>query len=178
MATEATRGLTLERNDDPPAELLAGAELVDPARAGAVDLGGRTVSVVPREGHTPSDVTVESGEPSVVWCGDLVWNGMFPNYVDAVPSRLAAAVRALRRDVPTVYVPGHGSLADDAELGRYVDLLDDVESAARAAVSAGWSAEEAGERYRIPAALGEWVLFNPAYFQRAIGTWMKELGTD
>ncbi len=45
----------------------------------------------------PSDVSIEVDDPSLVFCGNLVWNGMFPNYVDAAPSALTPSVKALRR---------------------------------------------------------------------------------
>jgi glyoxylase-like metal-dependent hydrolase (beta-lactamase superfamily II) len=176
LSTDATRRLVLDRNQDPPRDLLDGAELLDPRRPSEVDLGGRSVLIVPRNGHTDSDVSLEISEPSVVFCGDLVWNRMFPNYVDAIPSRLSANVGLLRALGATTYVPGHGPLADAAELDRYQILLDDVEAAARRAVERGVSAQDAGAAYRIRPELGAWTLFSPAYFERAIGAWMKELG--
>jgi glyoxylase-like metal-dependent hydrolase (beta-lactamase superfamily II) len=175
LSTDVTRRLVTDRNQDPPRALLDGAELLGPQRPGEIDLGGRSVLIVPRDGHTDSDVSVEISDPSVVFCGDLVWNEMFPNYVDATPSRLSANVRLLRALGATTYVPGHGPLADAADLERYQGLLDDVEQAARRAVERGASAEEAGAAYRIPEALGAWTLFSPGYFSRAIGAWMKEL---
>ena len=44
---------------------------------------------------------------------------------------------------------------------------------------AGAGAHRGGPRRRVPASghLGEWTLFNPRYFERAIGAWMKELGS-
>jgi len=176
LATAVTRDQVEERNQDPPKEILDGATLLDPRRPTEIDLGGRSVLVVPRRGHTDSDVSLEIQDPSVVFCGDLVWNRMFPNYVDAIPTRLTANVRLLRTLGASTYVPGHGPLADAADLERYQTLLDDVEAAARRAVERGTSAEDAGAAYRIPGSLGEWTLFNPAYFSRAIGAWMKELG--
>ena len=176
LSTDVTRGLVEDRNQDPPRALLDGAELLDPRRPSEIDLGGRSVLIVPRNGHTDSDVSLELSDPSVVFCGDLVWNRMFPNYVDAIPSRLGANVRLLRTLGATTYVPGHGPLADAADLERYQALLEDVEAAARRAVERGIDAEAAGAAYSIPAALGEWTLFNPGYFGRAIGAWMKELG--
>jgi len=176
LSTEVTRRLVEERNQDPPKDLLDGAERLDARRPTEIDLGGVSVLVVPRRGHTDSDVSLEISDPAVIFCGDLVWNRMFPNYVDALPTRLTTNVRLLRTLGATTYVPGHGPLADEDDLERYQELLDDVEAAARRAFAEGTSAEEAGSRYRVPASLGEWTLFNPAYFGRAIGAWMKELG--
>jgi glyoxylase-like metal-dependent hydrolase (beta-lactamase superfamily II) len=176
MATAATRDLVRERNRNAPGEILDAVRPLVGGPPTEIDLGGRSVLVVPRRGHTDSDVSIEISDPSVIFCGDLVWNGMFPNYMDALPSRLSMDVRMLRRRQPTVYVPGHGSLADDADMDRYMDLLDDVEAAARGAIERGMSAEDAGAAYAIPASLGEWTLFNPRYFATAIGAWMEELG--
>lgn len=155
--------------------LLDDATPLDTIRPTEIDLGDRSVIVVPRRGHTDSDVTVEVSDPSVVFCGDLVWNRMFPNYVDATPSRLTMAVRLMRASDASTYVPGHGPLADAAALDLYIDLLDDVEEAARRALDRGMTAERAGGEYRLPPGMREWVLFNPAYFSRAIGAWMDEL---
>lgn len=175
LATGTTQGAT-RANRDAPGEILDRVTVLDHIRPTEIDLGDRSLIVVPRRGHTDSDVTIEVTDPSVVFCGDLVWNGMFPNYVDAVPSRLAQAVRLIRARGARTYVPGHGPLADDRALDRYLELLDDVEAAARGAIERGMTAEEAGDLYRLPAGLEEWTLFNPAYFGRAIGAWMAELG--
>jgi glyoxylase-like metal-dependent hydrolase (beta-lactamase superfamily II) len=179
FATETTRSLVAERNkpaDAARAAVLAEATLLDRSSTTALDLGGRSVRVVPLAGHTPSDCTLEIDEPNVVFCGDLVWNGMFPNYVDAVPSELARSVRALRRPRTTTWVPGHGAVARLADFDRYESMLGEVEQAARAARAKGLSASEAGSTYALPASLGEWTLFNKVFFERAFAAWYKELG--
>lgn len=176
---ELVRGDDARRKRAPDAArdaLLGGAEPVDPARPGTLDLGGRVLRVVPRAGHTASDVTVELDDERVVIAGDLLWNRMFPNYVDATPSVLSKAVHALPREKGTVYVPGHGPLADAADLARYRELLDLVEDAARRAHAAGIPAAEAAKTFTVPASLGEWMLFSPRYYEVALGAWEKELG--
>ncbi len=138
----------------------------------------RAVRIVPRAGHTPSDVTIELPEDGVVWCGDLVWIDMFPNYVDAVPSHLSTSVRAIQDPGWKTYVPGHGPLADAGAYARYLGVIDDVERAAREAIDRGLTAEQAGSRYELPGEFGEWALFNPRYYERAIGAWMRELSPE
>ncbi|MDE2980090.1 MAG: MBL fold metallo-hydrolase [Gemmatimonadota bacterium] len=141
-----------------------------------IDLGSRTVAVVPREGHTASDLSVEvDGGEGPVWCGDLVWNSMFPNYMDAVPSRLSRSVRALQAMGADTFVPGHGPLADAAVMSRYVALIDSVEEAARNAWRRGINSDDAAAAYVVPAELGEWMMFSPNYHQRAIQAWLDEL---
>jgi len=175
-------GITLERvtgglPQDTPETLRsrwADVVLVGTEGSHSLDLGDRSVRLVPRRGHTASDVTVEIPGEGMTWCGDLVWNGMFPNYMDAEPTRLANAVRSIQADAREVYVPGHGPLADGADMARYLAVIDGLEATARQARREGWNAEEAGNRHQIPTDLGEWTLFNPNYFQRAVEAWMRE----
>ncbi len=171
-ATERTRKLLVERAADGTTPFVP-EEVLPGDRAWALDVGGRTVTATPRLGHTPSDVSLEVD--GVVFAGDLVWIGMFPNYVDAIPSDLSRSVRSLLAREHDVLVPGHGALADPDALRRYVALLDDVEAAARRAYDAGVPAAEAARSYAPPASLGEWVTFSapPAYYERALGAWMK-----
>jgi len=178
-ATPTTRELVLARNlpaDASRTAALADAVLVNGSAATTLDLGSRTVTITPASGHTPSDLTVELGELGVLFCGDLMWNRMFPNYVDATPTALDRAVRALRRPAGTIYVPGHGAVADEADFGRYVAMLDEIGQAARRAHEQGLTPAAAGAAYALPPALGEWVLFNKVFFERAFGAWYKELG--
>jgi glyoxylase-like metal-dependent hydrolase (beta-lactamase superfamily II) len=179
-STAISRDLVVERYadriDDAARRLWADVTIVDARGPSSLDLGGRVVRLIPRRGHTDSDVTVELEEEGVVWCGDLVWNGMFPNYMDATPSQLSESVLSLEAGEWDTYVPGHGPLADLQDMGRYVAVIDSVEEAAHQALREGWSAEEAGERFRIPVDLGEWTLFSPSYFERAIGAWLQEVG--
>jgi glyoxylase-like metal-dependent hydrolase (beta-lactamase superfamily II) len=140
------------------------AVLLDPERPAALDLGGRTLRVVPRTGHTASDVSLELDDPSIVIAGDLLWNGMFPNYVDALPSALARSVRALVRGRETVYLPGHGAVADGKAVARYLEVLDLVEAAARRAHQQGVAAADAAKEFALPPSLGEWYMFSPRYY--------------
>lgn len=174
FATPVTRDYT-RANENVPDRILSRATPLDTIRPTEIDLGDRSLVIVPRRGHTDSDLTVEVAEPSVVFCGDLVWNEMFPNYVDATPSRLTQAVTLIRATQAGTYVPGHGPLVDAPALDHYLDLLLHVEAAAMEAFQAGMTAEEAGEAYRLPEALSDWVTFGDDYFARAIGAWMDEM---
>ena len=178
-ATERTRALVVERNrpaDESRTAALHDAVLLSPTDASSLDLGGRTVRIIPRVGHTESDVSLELDAPSVVFCGDLFWNAMFPNFVDAIPTKLATSVRALRRTRDTVYVPGHGAIGRVSDYDRYASMLDEVERAARRAHAANMSAADAGKDFHLPPTLGDWVMFSPQFYQRAFEAWYKELG--
>ena len=179
-ATAATRDLVLGGRGDEEARAAWADVVVLPGDADTeIDLGDRSVTVVPRTGHTASDLSVEvDGGEGPVWCGDLVWNAMFPNYMDAVPSRLSRSVRALQAIPAGIFVPGHGPLADAEAMSRYVAMIDSVEAAARDARRQGMNAEDAANQYEVPEELGEWVLFSPNYYQRAIEAWLAELGGE
>jgi glyoxylase-like metal-dependent hydrolase (beta-lactamase superfamily II) len=178
-ATAVTRDAVVARNQpaDPSREAaLRDAILVPSAERTTIDLGGRRVHLVPRAAHTASDVAIEVEDPRVVFGGDLLWNGVFPNYVDAAASRLTSAAHALRRPDPVVYVPGHGPLARRAEFDRYLAVLEEVERAARAAHARGTPAAVAAGAFALPAALGPWTLFNRVFHERAFAAWYRELG--
>ena len=183
--TQVTRDLVLEadgRRDDSPGamrrDLLAGANLIDPDKALPMDLGDVTVELHPRRGHTASDVSVALDEQGVVFCGDLVWNQIFPNFRDTLPTALSESVGSLRRESETDYVPGHGPLASGADVAGFVDLIDLVEAAARRGIEEGKSAAQAAAEFRLPQALQDWHLFRDNYFEVAIGSWYRELGID
>jgi len=175
IATDVTRALIRERVPAASVDVLEGMVILQGRRPTEVDLGDRSLILVPRRGHTDSDVTVEIPDARIVFCGDLVWSGMFPNFVDTSPSRLASEVRVMRATGAATYVPGHGPLAGAAELDTYLSLLDHVEEAARRAFERGMSAQEAGAAYRLPEAMEHWTLFSPTYFTRAMERWMAEL---
>jgi len=175
-STSRTIQLVLEKKpDDPRTGALKDAVVLSATDSTLLDIGGRGVRVIPRSGHTESDISLELDEPSVVFCGDLFWNGMFPNFVDAVPTQLNASVRAIRRAKDTIYVPGHGAVGRASDYDRYVAMLGEVEQAARRALVAGMTAAEAGNAFTLPPSLGEWTLFSKQFFPRAFDAWFKEL---
>lgn len=175
--TRATLRAAAERRDaeSPAVDALTAADLVGEADALTIDLGDVRVSVTPRAGHTASDLTVTVSDPRIVFCGDLLWNGLFPNYRDATPSVLSREVRAMVRERDATYVPGHGAIPTTGELHDYVALLDAVEATARRAHAAGVSAQDAAREFRVPAAFGEWTLFSDRYYEVALSAWEREL---
>ncbi len=186
IGTATTRRLLAERNSAPPQGegamrrtpnpiVLPDSVIVDEMQPTEIDLGGRAVRLTPRMGHSPSDLTVELLEPRVFWCGDLVFNGMFPYYGDAIPSKLGAACNSMLKDRDTTYIPGHGAVADSAALAPYLALLADVEAAARRANEKGVPADEAWRTYETPAAIGEWAKFRPDVYRFAFEAWEREL---
>lgn len=190
ISTSGTRDLLLERqtaltepSPDDASGLSKGVRqlvipdgvITDTRTPTKIDLGGRVVRITDRQGHTPSDATVEVEDPHVLWTGDLVFNGLFPFYGDAIPSQLTRHCNAILKDPSVTYVPGHGAVTDSDGLKTYLGLLDSVEAAARAAFEKGTPAVEAWKEYKIPESLGAWVLFRPDIVSFAFLAWEKEL---
>ncbi len=175
LTTEQARARIREqdaRRDPDPAKsaLLGTAELVAAERT--IDLGGVSVRVVPRSGHTASDVTVHLD--GITFAGDLVWNAMFPNYVDAIPSQLRASVAKLSASQTTI-VPGHGPIGDEQAFARYVALIHFIEDSAREAARRGLEAAEAAEALPLPASYDDFYKFSPRYYETALAAWLREL---
>jgi glyoxylase-like metal-dependent hydrolase (beta-lactamase superfamily II) len=181
-ATRTTRDLIRDEDaqrEEPPSslrlEMLEGVSLIAPDKVMKLDLGGRAVTLHPRRGHTPSDVTIELAEPSVVFSGDLVWNGLFPNYRDTEPSAFTKSIRSLRRPQETTYVSGHGALASGPDVDRLLTLVESVGEAARRAHKKGVPYTEGAAEFALPFAVSDWLLFNPKYFEVAFKAWYAEL---
>lgn len=164
--------------ESPLTTLADEAMIADAGTPVLLDLGGRVVSIGAHVGHTPSDLTVRVDDPHVVFCGDLVWNGMFPNYVDAIPTRLWTACNELLADEHAIYVPGHGALADHAETRTFLDVIENVGEAAQRAFERGLSAAQGAADYQVPESLGEWFMFSPRYYEVAFAAWHRELSSE
>ncbi len=159
----------------PPARLVGPTRIIaDDSPPVALDLGGRSVTVLPFAGHTPSDLAVLVDDAPVTFGGDLAWWGLFPNYVDAVPSALAPSVQALVEGDSRLMVPGHGGLVATNDMAPYVELINSVDTAAFAARERGLTPAEAAAEYRMPAATADWQFFNPRYPEIAIAAWFRE----
>ena len=149
--------------------------LLDADGEATLDLDGKKVRLRPYVGHTPSDMTIELLDPHVVWCGDLFFNGFFPNYGDAVPTKLRENCQAILGDKTSTFVPGHGGIAGEAEIANYLGLLEAVEEAARAGLGAGKSPEEIAAEFKLPESLGNWMVYDPSLFARAFTAWQRDL---
>ncbi len=174
--TEATEQQI--RTTRPETELPDRIQRIDASGHSEIDLGNRKISLVPRSGHTRSDVSVEISDPNIIWAGDLFFNQMVPNYSDSLPSELERQVADLVREKETVYVPGHGPIADAAALGRYRDFLAVMREAARRTWQAGEAAEAAGKSFELPAPFGDWFIYAPEVMPNAFSAWYRQFEAD
>lgn len=191
IATETTNNLIIERYTG-ARQTPEGAQFARPATRPVLptriitdetsiitmDLGGRTIRLHPLKGHTPSDVAIVVDDAPVIFAGDLVWEGLFHNYVDAIPSHLTTSVEHLLADPQKTIVTGHGAIANAGELSNYLELLRLVEDKARVSYAAGKTPAEGARDFTVPASLGNWLLFNPRYYETAFEAWRRELAGE
>jgi len=143
-------------------------------KATQIDLGGKSVTVTPRQGHTTSDVTIELADPNIVFCGDLFFNRMIPNYKDSLPTRLNQVVATIGQRKDALFVPGHGSIADGKEFEVYREFLSFMESSAKSAFDAGKTAAEAAKGFELSSEFKDWYIFAPTVVPRAMDAWYRD----
>lgn len=97
--------------------------------------------------HTSGDSAIHFPEVNVIHAGDVFFNKVFP-FIDldgggSVDGFIAGQQKLLTMaDGDTQIIPGHGPLADRAELQAAVDMLIDAKSRVNALVDAGMSIEQ------------------------------------
>jgi len=77
-------------------------------------IGGKTIELSHHgHAHSPGDIIIYLPEDQVLFGGDLLWVGFFPNVREAdVPNQIKVVDRILSLPVQ-YYVPGHGSVTAD-----------------------------------------------------------------
>lgn len=105
-------------------------------------LGDRQVIVRVMQGHTGGDSVVVVPDAQVVFTGDLFWRHDLPNLIDADTLQQIETNDTFLKDYPKAhFVPGHGEVAEAADVAAFRDYL----MALRAAVAAAQSAGKAGQ---------------------------------
>ncbi|MEH6570739.1 MAG: MBL fold metallo-hydrolase [Halioglobus sp.] len=103
------------------------------------------------QGHTDGDSTVFFSNENVVHMGDHFFKDAFP-FIDMGSGGSVAgymtniATLLTRVDSSTVIVPGHGSVANKADLERYYGMLMATTAAVKAALASGLSVAEVVEQ--------------------------------
>jgi len=100
--------------------------------------------------HTDGDAAIHFTDVNVIHTGDVMFNGMFP-FIDlggggSVDGFIAGQQKLLSiADDETQIIPGHGPLANKADLQAAVDMLIDAQGLVKALVDDGQSLEEVQE---------------------------------
>ena len=149
--------------------------IIDAKDGSEIDLGSRKVAIKPRSGHTSSDVTIELADPSIIWCGDLFFNRVFPNYGDAIPGRLNEFADSIVTQKDTMFIPGHGPIADADAATIYHDFLNWVETWACDSIKSKQTVEEATKDFELPKEFKDWLVWSPENAKKAWAAWNREL---
>ncbi len=131
-----------------PASPPAALPVVTFASEVTLHLNGQTIAVVHvPNAHTDGDAIIFFEQANVVHMGDTYFNGFYP-YIDnnskgSLPGMIAAinaALPAINDD--TRIIPGHGPLADKAELLEFRDMLQTVAERIQSLLEQGKSPAE------------------------------------
>jgi cyclase len=109
-----------------------------------MDVGGERIELFfCGHAHTPGDIMIYLPKDQVLFGGDLLWFGYFPNIREAiVPNQIAVANRIL--EFPArYYIPGHGHISSDRnEVIRMRDFLSSLYEGVSRMVKEGKPFEE------------------------------------
>ncbi len=92
-------------------------------------LGSRKVVVRTVLGHTGGDLIVAVPDAKVLFAGDMLWRKVAPNLIDGSVSQWVATdgdFAAMPDAAQTVYVPGHGDVANVKDVADFRAYLLDV----------------------------------------------------
>jgi len=97
--------------------------------------------------HTDGDAVIHFTSSNVIHTGDTLFNGMFP-YIDlnsggSVEGFIAAQQKILSlADDKTKIIPGHGPLANKADLQASINMLEDSKSIIKKLLASGKNEED------------------------------------
>ena len=105
-------------------------------------LGSRRVNVRYYPGHTGGDSVVSVPDTHVVFCGDLLWKDHIPNLIDASTPAWIKTLDAMQVDYgESTWVPGHGDIANAADIATFKKYLVDLRATVRDQQSQGKSGD-------------------------------------
>jgi cyclase len=126
-------------------------------------LGRRRVNVRYYPGHTGGDSVVSIPDAHVVFCGDMLWKRHIPNLIDASTGPWVASLDAMQKDYgASTWVPGHGDIANGADLVTFRKYLADLRAGVEREQAAGKSGDAlvAALLPGLKSSFGQWGFFN------------------
>jgi len=97
--------------------------------------------------HTDGDSVIHFPEVNIIHTGDVLFNKLFP-FIDLDSGGSVGGFIAAQKEIiaiaddETKIIPGHGVLANKADLQAAADMLEDAQARVKALVDAGKSEEE------------------------------------
>jgi len=105
-------------------------------------LGSRRINVRYYPGHTGGDSIVWIPDAHIVFCGDMLWKEHVPNLIDASTKAWIESLDAMEKDYgPSMWVPGHGSVAKGQDVKIFRKYLQDLIASVRREQAAGKSGD-------------------------------------
>lgn len=116
-----------------------------------IKLGKRKVILATLPGHTGGDVFAFVPDAKVVFTGDLGWSKTLPNLVDATVNDWIPTLDQMLKQYPTAkYVPGHGNVAEAADIKDFRDYLDDLRARVKQGIANGLTVDQAKQQLTLP----------------------------
>jgi cyclase len=114
-------------------------------------LGKREVVLSTLPGHTGGDVFAYVPDANVAFTGDLGWSKTLPNLVDATVNDWIPTLDKILNQYPTAkFVPGHGNVAEAAEIRDFRDYLDDLRTRVKQGIADGLTVDQAKQQLKLP----------------------------
>src|SRR5437016_161242 len=114
-------------------------------------LGKREVILSTLPGHTGGDVFAYVPDANVVFTGDLGWSKTLPNLVDATVNDWIPTLDKILIQYPTArFVPGHGNVAEAAEIRDFRDYLDNLRNRVKQGIATGLTIDQAKQQLALP----------------------------
>jgi cyclase len=112
----------------------AGSRIVNPGHRisteTTLDLGGGvTAKLIPAPGHTPANLLVHVAGDRVLFAGDTVVDGYFPNLAAGGPAEWRQwldALEVVRGLAPRILVPGHGRVLEGGAVDGAVSRVERI----------------------------------------------------
>ena len=116
-----------------------------------LNLGKREVILATLPGHTGGDVFAYVPHANVVFTGDLGWSKTLPNLVDATVNDWIPTLDKMLAQYPTAkFVPGHGNVAEAADIRTFRDYLDELRSRVSKGIADGLTIDQAKQQLTLP----------------------------
>jgi glyoxylase-like metal-dependent hydrolase (beta-lactamase superfamily II) len=114
-------------------------------------LGKREVVLFTLPGHTGGDTLVFVPDANVMFMGDMGWAKTLPNLVDAtVNDWIPSLDKILGRHNNAKFVPGHGPVAEAADMREFREYLDDLRQRVKKSIADGMTVDQAKQELKLP----------------------------
>ena len=114
-------------------------------------LGKREVILATLPGHTGGDVFAYVPDAKVVFTGDLGWSKTLPNLIDATVNDWIPTLDKILIQYPTArFVPGHGNVAEAAEIRDFRDYPDNLRTRVKQGITTGLTIDQAKQQLALP----------------------------